>query len=337
MTEIESKEVRSIPGIDHPLMNVNWIDEKQFVGVDRRSIKFWSDPEQAPNVVPLPYFQRMHFPAVGAVSRGMNAKHRSPSGRYLIQPTSVLWDGRVTAGDMNLFDLETRSHLWTGVAFTDGIQARVEPTGRILGGSADIDKYLNYVITYPCGRMLALTKLQFASRIGSSPAQQLIQKVVDLGGTIRTESKDYSGDIRDARKLPRPDQVIEIDLSGVSYQLDKDLLKSITEFPTLASLIVQGPNLDETALRPISKVRSLRRLSVSRSRVGNTLGQILPDGIEQLDVSETNIGDFFVADLKKRKSLRKINLTGSKATPKAVQQLRDALPDCDVDYETAGD
>lgn len=49
-----------------------------------------------------------------------------------------------------------------------------------------------------------------------------------------------------------------------------------------------------------------------------------------MDLSQTEVGDLLLFDLRKFKSLRRLNVTATKVTDQGIEAFQKALPDCEV-------
>ncbi len=318
-----------------------WLNGGRLVAGWHRGILF-CDRVDGPvtEALSLPGFKTGSLPEVTLLSRGMNAVRVSPSEKYLLYSSAL----RPTfpeshGGDIHLIDLENRRHVWTGLAFDDGTQVRIEPTGRTrLGDNQSFDDYLVYVIRYENGHLVPLTELEFASRIGLSPVERFVQRVLDCGGSVNVagRSEPLGGiDLRDARNLPPIDSVIGIDLSGIRSFQDGDL-SGLERLTALEELDLSGTGVTLSGLRPLQELQSLRRLNLAGLEIDGKLSAYLPPGLEELDVRDTDVTDFLLYDLRGFQSLKRLDVRGTNVTPTGMEKLKQALPDCEVRYDKPG-
>ncbi|MGB7342968.1 MAG: protein kinase [Pirellulaceae bacterium] len=328
--DVESKTSTAIVGADHPMHFVYWIDQDRFVGADRTSVIFWDDATTKPMRLLLPELHRLHRATVTMPARGLNANWVSESGRYLTLPLSLVWESGVATGDVFMVDLQERQLLWTGVTFSDGKRIQVEPTGRIASKVPESDRYIQYMIGYSHKRRVPLTALQFASRIGLSPTHRRLQELIDVGGTVVADQPLNDQNQRDSRDLPEPGRVKELHLVDCPYDLGDDFFSFAASLPALTKVDFNNSRVTLENLDFIRHAEVLQTLRVSGATVDNRIAAILPTNLQELDVSNTNVSDFLLYDLKRLKSLRKLNVSGTSVSQEAIDQLIEQLPNCQV-------
>lgn len=323
----DQSTLRSLPFL-------SWIDDERLVTTARQRVCIFDDVAQQPAILSLPGYRATTTPPVSLLSRGMNAKRVSADGRYLLSAFDIDLTSqfRTSGGDIYLVDLQQKRHLWTGLTFSDGTQVRVEPTGRIQSLPKHFDQYLTYVVRYATGRVLPLTRAQFASRINLSGGAQFLQQTIDFGAGITLAGDDSplsASDLLAVGMLPGIEEVRAIDLSGIRYINDDGMLH-VGELAALEHLQLQNTSITTHGLADLSKLTRLRTLNLSGLKLTDSISEYLPDNLEELDVSQTDIGDFFTYDLKNFKSLQRVVLTGTKVSPAAIADLKNALPNCEI-------
>ena len=330
LIDVASKTSQPIGGADRRLHFIHWIDQNQFVGADRNCVYFWDKPSAEPTCLRLPEFHRSHRALVTMPMRGLNANWVSDSGRYLALPISILFEVGAATGDIVIVDLQERKLLWAGITFSDGNRVQVEPTGRVASVPIENGKYIQYMIGYSHERRVPLTSLQFASRIGLSPAHRRLQELIDVGGTVVADQPLNDQNQRDSRDLPELDRVQELLLIDCPYDLGDDAFSFGANLPALSKVDFSGSGVSLKDLAFIQNAPALRTLNISGSTVDNRVAAILPPNLHELDVSNTDVGDFLVRDLRLLKSLRKVDVSGTRVTQKAIDELAKQKPECEI-------
>ena len=274
----------------------------------------------------------------GHVSMQGDSKFVSPNSRYVSLILNVAsFHGKEFGGNLCVADLQEHKVAWTGVAYNDGNRAVIDNQGRVREASEDdFDKYLTYTVAYTDHedlppRVVPLTRMQFAARIGLSKPQQVLQTVLDLGGrlTLSENRSLVASDLNDARDLPQASEVVGVFLANSRY-LTNDVANMLAHLPKLRKLDVSGTKVDVASLTFLESLTALKSLDVSGHRIDDSFSHVMPDSITELDVSHTSVGDFFLFDMRQMESLRKLNVTATKVTQKAVDKLRKQLPDCEI-------
>lgn len=268
------------------------------------------------------------------LARGQNARRVSADERYFIHSSPVVSTDPQSygGGDIYLIDLQEKRHLWTGLAYNDGAQVRIAPTGRVQSAPDDFDQYLTYVIRYPGGRIIPQTRIQFASRISLSPGHQLVQHALDIGGNITVTGQDLpltASSLDDARDLPVVGDVTGIDLAGNRY-LNDEGLEHLSELTSLEELNLRDTSATIKTLSQLPTLQRLRVLNISGLAISDKIIAYLPGNLEDLDVSHTEIGDFFASDLTHLNSLKRVVMIGTKVTPQGIARLKKVMPDCEI-------
>jgi WD40 repeat protein len=327
--DIPEKAKTAIRDIKQPFLFVRWAKGDAFTGVTHRQVGFWTSASAEPTMIGVPRFSRPGPANVLLTSRGVNSRRVSKTNRYLTHPLSVSRAQYAESGDLCLIDLQEQTHKWTGIAFSDGNRVQIEPTGRVVHCPKESDKYLCYVVTGVGDRIIALSQAEFASRIGLASERRLLLQLMDMGGVIRTGDGQTSSSVRDARLLPPLAQVTEVQFNR-PYEIPAGKFVELAKLPALRKLDVSGSKIDARGLPFLREMKSIRVLSLAGLSVDNSFANDLPMGIEQLDVSGTDVGDFFLMDLKRFKELQHLDVRRTKVSREAVEKLRKALKGCKV-------
>lgn len=251
-----------------------------------------------------------------------------------------------------VLDLKQQALRFIGISYDDGQSLSLSPSGQIIDGPDDVEPYLMYIIQYPGGAEVALTRTGFHARIGLDASQQAVNWVLDIGGAVRlrdTENWLTRSDIPVSDSPPNPNQIIAVDLSSCKFSSAESIPRLAT-LPLLTELLMNGSvitdtdslsgckslqslDLSDTAIDSISGLTDmpeLRTLNLSGTRVRSDIGVTLVTllGLEEIDLSKTAVDEFVLADLGQLKQLRKLNLTGLKIPDDAVARLRAKLPEC---------
>lgn len=333
MIDVGTKQSEPIVGAERLMHFAYWLDQDRFVGADDTSVMIWDKATAEPNRLPLPKVRRQNRSIVTMPARGLNARWVSESGRYVALPMSVIYESGVATGDMVLVDLQEKKLLWTGIAFSDGNCIQMDPTGRVASTPRESGKYIQYMVGYGHERRVPLTPLQFASRIGLSPTHRRLQELIDVGGTVVADRPLNDQNQRDSRDLPDPKSVKELLLVDCPYELDDEAFSFEANFPELKKVDLSGSGVTLNALAFIQNAQSLQTLSISGAKIDNRLAAILPPNLQDLDVSNTEVGDFLLYDLKRLKSLRKLNLSRTIVTGEAIDKLSKQLPECNIVWD----
>ena len=324
--DLEGKQVSSFEGLHGRwFVDLFWAKDGNIIGVGHDFVAIQDRDSAKPTILELPGYNRPVVTGISTSSRGLNAQLVSADGQWLIARRGVTTGNG--AGDICLIDIQSRRHAWTGLAFSNGHQIRIAPTGEVVGDTEGLDNYLAYIVRYDNGRMLPLTQTQFASRIGMSPAEQFVQRMVDLGATL-TLSDGTVVDGRSSVRVPVPDEVADINLSGNTYVTVADL-SGIKLLSNLRSLDLSGTSVASPG--PIVDLRQLRKLKLSGTRIKDGIGALLPRALEELDVSKTEVGDFLTYDLAEFPSLKRLSIAETRTTPDGITKLQRALPACEIE------
>ncbi|MAT16636.1 MAG: hypothetical protein CMJ46_15355 [Planctomyces sp.] len=303
-------------------------------------VHFYNEAHERIDLIRLPTFFNNVSP-VSMPMRGLNAEHTSPDQHYFAAPLSIRSNGTQSqaSGDINMIDLKHRDHLWAGIGFSDGTQVRIGPTGQLLSFPDKTDDYAAYVQHYGTGHPVVLTEMEFASRVYASAAQRALLKVTDLDGRISFFSEQGETalvELRDARDLPPLEEITNIDISRNPYLQDNDL-RFLSELPALSTLNLAESRITHAGLQFLEKCERLTSLNLASLAIEDSLIDVLPPGLEELDVSHTNVGGYFLHELSRLTSLKRLNLSGINATTADVALLRSMLPDCDITWEEAAE
>lgn len=314
---------------------LNWLDKGRLVTAWHRGVAIHETLQAAPTVLTLPGFDHNAVPDVSLLSRGANARRVSPSERYFVHQCGVAATNPNShgGGDVHLIDLQEKRHLWTGLAFTDGAQVRLQPNGKAQLPTEDFDRYLTYVIRYPTGRLIPLTQLQFASRIDLSEQQAFLQQVLDLNGRILLSNsvRHQSVDPLDARYLPAERDIVGLDLSG-NTNINDQTLQSLSQLPSLKKLSLHQTAVTGEGLAGLSQLTQLEYLKLAGLPVDDRLVKRFPASLIDLDLSNTLVTNLTVWDLKSFVALQRLNLSGAPVSEEAVAALRKALPECQITF-----
>jgi hypothetical protein len=253
-----------------------------------------------------------------------------------------------------VIDIQRRQVSWIGLAFSDGQGITLNAAGAILHGPVNVDPYLMYVIEYPGGRAVPLTRSQFHQRIGLDDDRLALQWVLDMAGTLKVAGRETplsARDVVDVAALPPIESVTGVDLSDIQLLTGQsfDLLSHfshlellnlsgspIRELPDLMPLThLKSLNLSRTAISDVSVLRDvpqLTDLNLAHTSVGNGVGDVLRSlpRLETVDLSHTQVGDFDLLDLRSISTLRQLDLTATALNREQVQRLRAALPQCEI-------
>lgn len=216
---------------------------------------------------------------------------------------------------------------------------RVGKSGQILSGPEDIDRYLIYTTGYPEGVVVPLTQLQFAARIGLSPGQQGLQRILDVGCTVHVDGRDgwlTRTDLQDARDLPALPEVTGISLANNQF-VNSDTLAALDKCTGLATLDLSRSRVKDADLGNLLDLSGLRTLNLAGTQITGNVGAVLPAGLQDLDLSGTAVGDLLLTDLRNFKSLRRLVLTDTKATDEAIEAFCKAMPQCEVIIASASE
>jgi len=303
--------------------------DRSAIAIAGRNALVWDSVTEPPADIRLPGDSRE---LTRAADFGANGRAISPSGRYWATVSTKYAHYDFAGGDVVVIDLQEKTLKWTGIGFSDGTMIRVGELGNIISGPEDIDPYLIYTIRYSEGVVIPLTQLQFAARIGLSPGQQCVQRVLDVGGTVQLAGRDQPmmrDDLNDARDLPDIAEVTGVSLAGSSF-VTGDTLADLKELPALATLDLSSSRVKDVDLGVLLDLANLRMLNLAGTQVTNTVGAALPAGLQDLDLRGTAVSDSLLNDLRGLKSLRRLVLTDTQTTDEAVDSFRKAMPDSDV-------
>lgn len=172
---------------------------------------------------------------------------------------------------------------------------------------------------------------------------------------------DFEVSDRDGRSLdpdgniihPEAADVISIDLSGFMELSDRELTQ-LPLFSQLESLILRGTSITNVAelnsllklrtvdvsntglksLQFLKGVTSLQELSVAGLELSGNDAELISGlkNLENLDLSNTNIDEFFILELRSMPALKTLNLSGTKLLSKDIEQLRQSLPACQIKF-----
>lgn len=282
--------------------------------------------------IPLPGFTCAGIPRISLQSRGMGSRRISKGGHFLIHHSTVTSQvsfASHTLGDIHLVDLDQQKHVWSGIAFSDGHRARIEPSGRTTCSAVDSDLYINYVIQYPNGRILPLTGTELETRLGYSPGQQFVQRMLDIGGRIETSD----GMLTDVNQRLDPAVIRSLDLTDNYYLTDADLA-GIGELKGLRQLNLRNTQVTNQGLAELKLCSDLQNLDLSSLEISDTVIGDLPDGLVELNVSNTTIGDLALGGLSNFTELKSVAALNTKVTEGGIARLNQEIPECKVESNT---
>ncbi len=260
---------------------------------------------------------------------------------------------------VGVIDLKQQAMRFVAMAYDDSTAISLSPAGRIIDGPDDVDPYLMYMVQYPGGAEVALTRREFHDRIGLDESQQALNWVLDIGGAIRlsdTEKWLTRRDLPVSEALPASIRVVDVDLSSCAFD-EKESLSRLATIPSLTEVrlsnstvahvsglagckTIRSLDLSDTGIESIEKLSHLseiQSLNLSGTRVRSAIGPTLaafPE-LEELDLSKTAVDEFVLSDLAHLKRLRKLDLTGLKIPEDAIDRLRAGLPSCTITTGTA--
>ena len=327
--DLTGKEVHQLQGADS-LSDLQWLnDGKGTVAVSGSSAVIWSDIKEPPTRIRIPGVERT---PVRPADKGANRQALSSDGRYWTTVSVQMKEyGR---GNPLLIDLQEKKLVWVGVGFSDGAMFRLSAGGQIISGPKDVDRYFTYLVRLPEGYTVPLKQLQFASRIGLSPVEQCMQRILDLGGQIYLNDEVdpfTSSDIRDARYLPKPEDITRISLAN-SHHVSHDTLQHIAKLTNLHTINLSGSRVRDVDLGGLLDVTSLKTLDISSTAVSNQLGAALPANLQYLDVSNTKVADLFSSGIKSFQNLKVLNATNTAISPTAMESLRTSRPHLEIQH-----
>ncbi len=146
--------------------------------------------------------------------------------------------------------------------------------------------------------------------------------------------------------------LVVLDLRGT--QISDEALTHLTDLPSLEKLYLGGsvrtdtePTLfharfTDTAIDPLTKLTTLKVLSLAKTDIGDAAVQKLPalTNLEVLFLLGTGVTDESVDALSEMESLKELYLQETAVTPEGLARLRAALPETEIlplDESDAGD
>ncbi|MBL8815071.1 MAG: protein kinase [Planctomyces sp.] len=260
----------------------------------------------------------------------------------------------VTRTATGIMDQTGNQLAWTGFVFEDNQQVTLNAAGQVLHGPEDIDRYFTHTIHYPGGRSVPVTRRELEERWNSAPAQQAVMWLSDIGAGFEVSRendllKDSDGNIIHSQAS----DVISIDLSGYMELSDREMAQlplfsqlellnlketSVSNIPDLSSLLkLRALDVSNTRLKSLQFLRgvtSLQELSVAGLELTGNDAEVISGlkHLESLDLSNTNIDEFFILELRSITTLKTLNLSGTKLLSDDVEQFRQSLPACQIEF-----
>lgn len=263
----------------------------------------------------------------------------------------------LTSGNsIDVIDLKNRQVDWSSIMYHNGKSVTLNAAGHVLHGPDDIDRYLTWIMRYPGGRQVPLTRAGFHSRIALTRSQQAMNWVLDLGGNLIVDGGDAQlsrNDVPDTESLPGVDSVTGARVDRV-HMIANESLDLLLEFSALEILDLSGTRIDElpelarlktlrnvnlsgTRLETIEALRnaeSIQTLDLSGTLVSSSASAVLTTlhGLNDLDLSNTAVDEFILLDLAGMK-LDRLRLAGVELSETSINNFRKKAPDCELILE----
>lgn len=259
--------------------------------------------------------------------------------------------------DISVLDLTNRNVAWSSLMFSDDETVTLNAAGHVLASPKDVDRYLTWIIRYPGGRQIPMTRTGFHARIGLSERQRAVNWVLDIGGELKTADNDQH-----VRRLgltpdsvrPAAEEITNVRLDRIQMIADESLLhltqfaalkkldlshSKVANLPDLSPLThLEHVDLSNTNIRSIASLASLTNLKTLRltgTDVTSSCGSVLKTlpHLTELDLSHTKVDEFLLLDLAQLKQLRRILLGGLNLSEEVLKSLRQSLPNCSIETE----
>ncbi|MBI2478414.1 MAG: hypothetical protein HYV60_07165, partial [Planctomycetia bacterium] len=120
-------------------------------------------------------------------------------------------------------------------------------------------------------------------------------------------------------EIGSPSDVKNIDLSNAN--IDAELMRTISKYATVERIALDGAKLQPEDYALLGKLPRLRKLSLSRSNVTDTIVSGLPLGLTFLWLSGTSVTDKSMSRLAEMKYLVNLDITGTEITPDGLRLL----------------
>lgn len=243
---------------------------------------------------------------------------------------------------------------WNGIVFDDGETLTLSAGGRIIDGPEDIDRYVVHSVRYAGGRTIPVTRSELMERVAKPNDQKAMQWVIDHGARVRFRDQDQYVVTTDETTLSAAATVTAVDLSGCQ-ELSSDELTHLSEFSDLQALNLANTSL--TRFPTVGGLSQLRSLNLKGVPLTSAAGVESCQGLEELDISDTqidsksasvilglkqlkrlnlsntNIDRFTLQELATLKNLQELYLAGVKVSATDIAALQQALPSCNVDTQ----
>ena len=259
-----------------------------------------------------------------------------------------------SAPTINLVDARTGKVNWSAITFSDEQSVVLNSAGAIQSGPKNVDQYLTWILQYPGGREVTLTRQQFHRRVGLDPGRQAINWILDLGGELTVESSDSPMKrtaVTSNSELPEPSAVTAVALNRVCNIADSSLdliqhLTSIRDLNLSGTHITRLPSLSAAGyikqcdfsfsfledIDGLAGLTELKELNLAGTPVTSTIGQTLASlvNLESLDLSNTQVNEFVLTDLAALRNLTTVRISGVDIPEAALIQFRSNHPNCKV-------
>ena len=150
------------------------------------------------------------------------------------------------------------------------------------------------------------------------------------------ESGEYRfADYEAGQPLPSVDDVVGVEFDRSQQVSDQSIFK-VADLTNLQQLNLAGVGLPQSTLSKLATLKKLKRLNLSDNQPKNALSLSLPEGIEELDLTNCPISDLFVSSLSRVENLQRVNLTGTDVSSEAIERLKSERRDCEVLWDETG-
>lgn len=269
----------------------------------------------------------------------------------------LLFHRSSTNSSISVLDLKARGVAWSSLMFSDDETVTLNAAGRVLAGPADIDRYLTWIIHYPGGRQIPLSRAEFHARIGLSEPQRAVNWVLDIGGELRLPDSDEPVrrlNLTPDSERPVADEVADVRLDRIQMIADESLthltqftalerldlshshVRNLPDLSTLTNLrYLDLSNTNITNIDSLDSFGSLKNLRLNTTAVTSSCGGLLKTmpQLTELELSHTKVDEFLLLDLAELKQLRRLSLVGLNLSDDALDTLRQSLPDCSIELE----
>jgi len=178
-------------------------------------------------------------------------------------------------------------------------------------------------------------KLQHLTLLGRNVTDDWMERLTEV-----IDSNDlYELDLREAsmegtglthlRKFPNLDWV---DL-GFTRLRDDGLTTLVAAVPKLRWLFLESANITDASLQALTKSKTLKVLKLKDNKKVTDKGMehlAACPILEELDLSNIEIGDAGARALSRAPALKKLILTGTGVSAKGIQELKEGLPGCEI-------